>query len=104
MRPFSVIELIENAITFSDRDVPSVTVGLDTDGEMVAIRIADDAPGIPDMERHVLVEGEDIQPLYHGSGFGLWLVNVLVHHSGGTLAVTENDPRGTIVTMRLPAS
>lgn len=100
----AVVELIENAIVHSDRDVPSVTVGLGVDAGMVDIRVADDGPGIPEMERRVLIEGEEIQPLYHGSGFGLWLVNVLVLHSDGTLSVAENDPRGTVVTMRFPTA
>lgn len=34
----------------------------------------DDGPGIPEMERAVLETGEAVDPLYHGSGLGLWLV------------------------------
>jgi PAS domain S-box-containing protein len=100
----AIVELVENAIAHSDREVPAVTVALAADDGTVEIRIADDGPGIPEMERRVLIEGEEIQPLYHGSGFGLWLVSVLVQHSDGTLSVTENDPRGTVVTIRLPAA
>lgn len=97
-------ELIENAIIHSDREAPSVTVALDRDGKMVEIHIADTGPGIPEMERRVLTQEDELTPLNHGSGFGLWLVNLVVKHSRGTLDVTDNDPRGTIVTVRLPVS
>ncbi|QSG13361.1 Signal transduction regulator [Halapricum desulfuricans] len=97
-------ELVENAIIHSDRAAPSVTVGLDCDGGTVQIRVVDDGPGIPAIEQQVLIKGEEVQPLYHGKGLGLWLVNLLVDHSNGTLMIEKNGPRGTIVTVQLPTA
>jgi len=103
VKPFDRVikELVENAIVHSDQDVPSVTVRLECDEAAVRINVADDGPGIPEIEHQILTDGEEMQPLYHGRGFGLWLVHLLVEHSGGTLTVEDNEPRGSVVTVRL---
>jgi len=56
------------------------------------------------MERQVLLGGNDITPLLHGNGLGLWLVKHIVTQSGGRLAFEENDPDGSIVELRFPAT
>jgi len=55
------------------------------------------------MERQVLTGDHEVEPLFHGRGMGLWLVNLIVQYSDGTLAFEENDPQGSVVTIRLPA-
>ena len=95
-------ELLNNAVIHSDRAEPSIEVIVEDSDDSVAVRIADDGPGIPDMEREVLMEEAEIDPLYHGSGLGLWLVKMIVRQSGGSLAFDENEPRGSIITIRLP--
>lgn len=97
-------ELLENAMTHSDHDRPSVTVTTRAADGVVEIDVADDGPGIPEMEQQVLTGEREIEPLYHGSGIGLWLVHLIVTHSDGTLEFAENDPRGSVVTVRLPAA
>jgi len=97
----AIKELVENAVTHSDRSSPSVTVSVDTNGDIVEISVADDGPGIPEMERQVLIGNQEIEPLFHGQGIGLWLVHLIVQYSDGQLSVTQNDPRGSIVTVRL---
>jgi len=68
----------------------------------VAVTVADDGPGMPDLDREVLVSGRAIESLSHGSGLGLWLVYWIVHRSAGSITVLDRDPRGTRVTMSLP--
>ncbi|WP_181685245.1 PAS domain-containing sensor histidine kinase [Halorhabdus salina] len=99
----AIEELLENAVTHSDRETPSIQVAIETADGVVEISIADDGPGIPEMERNVLTGEHDIEPLYHGRGIGLWLVHLIVQYSDGTLTVDENDPRGSVVTVRLRA-
>lgn len=53
------------------------------------------------MEQKLITDEADITPLYHGSGLGLWLVKIIVEKSGGSLAIDENEPRGSIVTITL---
>jgi signal transduction histidine kinase len=95
-------ELVENAIQHNDRDEPGVelTVTADSDGR-VAICVADDGPGIPDIEREVLREGEE-GSLLHGSGIGLWTIHWLVARVGGNVAIADNEPTGTVVRITVP--
>ncbi|MFW5903158.1 MAG: PAS domain S-box protein [Halolamina sp.] len=100
----AVRELVENAIAHNDRANPTVTVTVERRDEAVSIAVADDGPGIPPEEREILTGTEGETPLFHGSGLGLWLVKHVVRRSNGTLHVSENDPRGTVVELRLPSS
>lgn len=54
------------------------------------------------MERAVLTDVGTITPLYHGSGFGLWLVSQIVRRSDGSLSFEQRKPRGNVVTIELP--
>ncbi|MFP4530718.1 MAG: PAS domain-containing protein [Halodesulfurarchaeum sp.] len=101
----AVEELIENAIVHADSE-PTVDIEVGSDGTRGWIRVADTGPKIPEMEQSVLTDSAEITPLYHGSGFGLWLVNHVVNRSGGTLTFDERDPRGNVVTLefRTPGS
>ncbi|RLM70824.1 PAS domain S-box protein [Halorubrum sp. Atlit-8R] len=97
----AVDELIRNAIVHHDRDRPTVEVSVETSDDSVAVRVADDGPGLSDMNRDVLVDGTAVDALYHGSGLGLWLVYWVVQQSGGSAAVADAEPRGTAVTLTL---
>ena len=94
--------LVENAIEHCEED-PRVRIEVDhdPDDEVVLIRVADNGPGIPDLERRALEEGTE-RSIDHGSGLGLWLVKWIVDHYGGTLRISQNDPDGSVVVMRLP--
>jgi PAS domain S-box-containing protein len=98
----ALFELLENAVVHNDRDAPSVAVTVSHGDDGVCIEIADDGPGIPEMERAVLLGEEAIRPLYHGSGLGLWLVYWIVDRADGTLHFEGNEPRGSIVRIELP--
>lgn len=97
-------ELLENAVIHADGDAPRVAVGVETADETATVTVADDGPGIPEMEQDVLSREADIEPLYHGSGLGLWLVNLIVGQSDGVLAFEDNQPRGSAVSITLPLS
>ena len=94
-------ELIRNAIRHNDRDSASVELRVQADDGTVTVGIADDGPGIPDLDREVLTSGEAIDALTHGSGLGLWLVYWIVKRSGGSITVSDVEPRGTVVKMTL---
>jgi PAS domain S-box-containing protein len=100
----AITEVVENAIIHSDRERTTIEVSVVENGACVGVRIEDDGPGIPEMERNVLTGEEEVDPLYHGSGLGLWLVNLLVKGSDGTLEFETNEPRGSVVTIELPAA
>ncbi len=98
----AIEELLTNAIIHGDGEHPSVRVGIEPDAEAVRVSIADDGPGLPDVERDVLEDGTEIDALYHGSGLGLWLVHWIVRRSGGSASVETGATGGTTVTITLP--
>ncbi|MEF8786894.1 MAG: PAS domain S-box protein [Haloarculaceae archaeon] len=95
-------ELLRNAVIHSDSEHPTVTVDVRAEDGTVAIRISDNGPGIPEPEWEIINREAEIDPLYHGSGLGLWLVREIIRQSDGWLAFEENSPAGSTVTVRLP--
>ncbi len=94
-------ELLTNAITHTDAATPEVSVTVTPETDVVHVDIKDTCPPIPEMERDVLL-GHEETPLSHGGGLGLWLVNLLVTQSDGTITVTSDGPRGNTVRVTLP--
>jgi PAS domain S-box-containing protein len=94
---------VENAIEHNDNPEPLIEVAVSAwaDDDEFAIEVVDNGPGIHEEERAVLLRGRETQ-LNHISGLGLWIINWIVTESGGTVQFEENDPRGSIVTIRLP--
>jgi PAS domain S-box-containing protein len=96
-------EVVGNAITHCDRS-PEVTVSVEqARADTVEVRVADNGPGIEATERRAL-ERDTETPLEHMSGLGLWFVRWTVEASGGTVAIEDNDPRGTVVVFELPSA
>jgi len=96
-----IAELVDNAVTHADESDPCIEISVRNAGEGAAeIVVADDGPGIPERERTILTEGTET-PLEHGRGVGLWIVNWAVTQLGGALSFDENDPEGSVVTVRL---
>ena len=95
--------LVENAVAHHDGD-PVIDIELESLGpETVELRVRDDGPGIPDDQFDVLFQdGEDRSR--HGSGLGLWLVKWFVDRHDGDLHLEDNEPRGSVVCLRLPAA
>jgi two-component system, OmpR family, sensor kinase len=100
--------LLENALKFTTRD-DSVEVRALEDGKAIVVEVADSGAGIPPRELPKIFE-----ELYRGvnargtegSGLGLALTRRIVVLHGGTLEVRsrQDDPRGTVFTVRLPVA
>ena len=100
-------EAIENAIIYNDQPIPEVTIAVGSSGasgfeDWIEISIADNGPGIPEEERAIIETGEET-PVFHGSGMGLLMIYWIVVRFGGEVTISENEPRGTIITLRIPA-
>ena len=100
--------LIENAIKFTSRD-DSVEIRAREDGKAIVIEVADSGPGIPPDELYRIFEelyrGVNARGI-EGSGLGLALARRIVSLHGGSMEVRsrQDDPRGTVFTVRLPVA
>lgn len=101
----AVQNVLDNAVFHNDQATPEITVAVNRevrDGEdWIAIEVRDNGPGIPVDEIEPILDGEETA-LKHTSGLGLWVVKWIVEGSGGQLEFSENDPRGSVVRLRLP--
>lgn len=97
-------EAVANAIKHAD-NYPEITIGLEQDqyNQQVRITIADNGPGIPEIEREAIDSGEET-PLGHSIGIGLWTMKWTTTILGGGLAITDNEPRGSVITFQLPVN
>jgi len=95
-----VDNLLANAVDHHDGD-PEVHVTV-SGGDPVVVRVADDGPGIPEDVRRSFAAKDDMSTAIAGEGLGLYLVHTLVTNYGGRVAITDNEPRGTVVTVELP--
>ncbi len=98
--------LIENAIQHTGDDSPRVHIDVRPTAaspDQVELRVIDHGPGIPEREIAVLEQDAETA-LRHCSGVGLWLVKWFVEAQNGEIDFRENQPTGTIVVIRLPAS
>ena len=100
--------LLENALKFTTRD-QSVEVRALEDGRAIVVEVADNGAGIPPTELTKIFE-----ELYRGvnargtegSGLGLALARRIVALHDGQMEVRsrQDDPRGTVFTVRLPTA
>jgi two-component system nitrogen regulation sensor histidine kinase NtrY len=80
-----------------------VTVSTEHDvlNQVVRVVVADNGPGIPAGDRERL-----FLPYFstkrRGSGLGLAIVRRIVLEHGGSIEVTDHEPRGTRFTIELP--
>ncbi|WP_254863880.1 sensor histidine kinase [Halovivax gelatinilyticus] len=95
-------ELVDNAIEHATDPEPTVEVAVSStavdEHSRVEFTVTDDGPGIPESDRQAVLDGEET-PLAHSSGLGLWLVNWIVHSTGGSLSFDEPYGGGTAVTI-----
>ena len=94
--------LVDNAVRYHDA-TPTISLSVVERGETVELRVADDGPGIPRDQFEILFEPDE-DGHDHGSGMGLWLVKWLADRHGGALRLEDNDPRGSVVCLSLPAA
>ena len=96
----AITEALENSVQHTTQSSIQIRIvaNINSTGEWVTLRIGDSGDMIPPEERRVLIDGEN--PLEHGSGLGLWLINWVVVASGGELGFAESDLGGSEVQMQ----
>ena len=102
----AVYNLVENALKFTSEE-DSIEVRALEDGRSIVIEVADSGTGIPSEDLTKIFEelyrGSNARGT-EGSGLGLALVHrIAVLHGGGVgVRSSQNEPRGTVFTVRLP--
>ena len=102
----AMYNLVENALKFTPPD-ESVEVRALEDGRSIYVEVADSGPGIPaeDIPKvfEELYRGSNARGI-EGSGLGLALVHRIVTLHGGGIIVRsrQENPRGTVFTVKLP--
>ena len=103
----ALVNLINNAVSHTPAGC-SVTVGAAREGECVAIRVADDGPGIPDAEKGLVFDafhtsGDMLPDGTRSAGLGLAVCRAVARAHGGSVSVRDREPHGTVFSLALPA-
>ncbi|WP_135820838.1 sensor histidine kinase [Halostella litorea] len=88
----AVRELLDNAVRHHPGDV-RVSVTVRRDGATGTLVVADDGPGI-DPHEVATLEANEESDLQHGSGVGLWLVDLIARKCDGTFTIDADSPLG----------
>jgi PAS domain S-box-containing protein len=93
-------QIVRNAIEHGSAGAMSTVTVQVLEGETgPVVEVADDGPGIPNHELHVIDQhGESA--LEHGSGVGLWIVDRVVEYSNATVSFSYDD--GAVVRITFP--
>lgn len=101
-----VNNLMENAMKYSPKE-SVITLVVSQANRQLFCSVADEGMGIPDAEKQKIFTkfyriGNENTRTTQGTGLGLYLCSKIVRGHGGSIAVSDNQPRGTIVTVTLP--
>ena len=102
----ALYNLVENAIRYNNEE-GSVNIILETRGQEGVITIADTGVGIAPEQRELVFEpfyrvNKSRSREFGGAGIGLSLVKTILKRHGASITVSENNPQGSVFTIRIP--
>ncbi|MFO8133680.1 MAG: MEDS domain-containing protein [Thermoplasmatota archaeon] len=97
--PSVIDNLVENAVIHGEVDHVEVSMK-EQDGRCL-VHVADDGTGIPDDVKERVFEERFSHGGSAGSGLGLYIVKKAVERYGGSVAIEDNRPSGTVVVVEL---
>jgi PAS domain S-box-containing protein len=89
-----LLNLVENGLEHTDS---SVHVELARSDDRLELRVSDDGPGVPGLERELVADERRITQLDHGNGIGLRVVRWIVDAMGGDVRFEDGDGHHTVV-------
>lgn len=98
--------LLSNAARFSDPGAEIVLSVQRRDNDRIAFSVEDEGVGIPETMRAAMFsrfEGQTVEGRQRGAGLGLAIVKTFANLHGGTVHIEARAPRGTRVTVIVPA-
>lgn len=104
----AVANLLTNAVRLAPVGT-TISVGAGRVDERVWVSVADEGPGIPEAERHLVFQrfwrGDRSSAREDGrSGLGLAIVEQIMRDHNGNIAVEPSPAGGTVFTLSLPAT
>lgn len=102
-----LINLVDNAIKYTFAG-SVIEIGMKKEGEWIVVSVSDNGPGIPDEQKPHIFEmfysgANRVADSRRSLGLGLALCKSIVTAHGGQIAVSDNQPTGTVFTFTLPA-
>lgn len=102
----ALYNLVENAIRYNNEE-GSVSITLETRGQEGVIIITDTGVGIAPEQRELIFEpfyrvNKSRSREFGGAGIGLSLVKTILKRHGASITVSENNPQGSVFTIRIP--
>jgi len=97
--------LLENAVKYSPEG-GEILLTADRANGKLRLRVADHGQGIPDAEKQSVFDkfyrlGNEETRRTTGTGLGLYIVQQVVKAHGGSIRVTDNQPKGTVFTIEI---
>lgn len=99
------LNLVENAVKYSSKPA-TIVVRLSIEGDNICIEVSDQGIGVSEKDKKRIFDkfyrvGSEDTRKTKGTGLGLYIVHELVKAHGGTITVKDNQPQGTIFTIKL---
>lgn len=103
-----LINLIDNAVKYTPEG-STIALSAERIGEMIAIRVADNGPGIPDAQKGRVFDlfytcSAEASDCRRSLGLGLALCRSIVDAHGGSLTLADHHPQGAVFTFTIPVS
>ncbi len=99
-----ILNLLSNAFKYTP-DGGSIKVHIYQEGDRACVSVSDSGQGISNADKkHVFERFYQASQKQEktGSGIGLHIVSEYVRMHGGTVAVADNEPKGSVFTIKLP--
>ena len=103
---FRSLNLLNNAVQHTPEG-SSITLSYGAVDDHVELTVADDGPGIPEEDKARIFErfftrSSGVADSRRGTGLGLALCRSIIEAHGGSIAVSDNHPAGSVFTVTLP--
>ncbi|HEV7492817.1 HAMP domain-containing sensor histidine kinase [Baekduia sp.] len=100
-----IVSVVSNLLANAIRHAPNggvVRCSLSTAPGRLILQVADDGPGVPADQRHVIFKRYRRDPGSGGTGLGLAIVSEIAQLHGGAVAIGDAPEGGALFTVELP--
>ena len=80
---------------------PAIRISMASEDDMIAITLADNGPGFPEMDLSKLLEPY-VTKRQKGTGLGLAIVSKIMEDHGGNMQLGKADSGGALVCLKFP--